>query len=106
MKRVWYVVLGSVLAVVLVLGLGGCEEEVPQGPLQVTNVPIPPVQCAPTDQDQYVYHPVRLRILQACIRVSGVVRALRVENDGDLHLQLELDAAYHDLLEPANSLER
>jgi hypothetical protein len=96
----------SALVLVLALALGGCEEAVPQGSLQLTNVPVPPAQCLPTAQDQYVYHPVRLRVLQSCIHVSGVVRALRVENDGDLHLQLELDAPYHDLLEPANSLEQ
>lgn len=106
MKRSWCVVPWSTLVLALVLALGGCEEAVPQSPLQLTNPPIPPVQCVPTTQDQYVYHPARLRVLQSCIHVSGVVRALRVENDGDLHLQLELDAPYHDLLEPANSLEQ
>ncbi len=94
-----------VSALAIMLALGGCEG-VPQGPPQVRNVTVPPAQCAPTDQDQYVYHPLRLRILQSCIRVSGVVRASRIENDGDMHLQLALDPAYLDLLQPANSLEQ
>ncbi len=99
----WCLLLLS--ALLIVVALGGCEEAVPQGPTHLTNAPIPPAQCTPTDQDQYVYHPLRLRILQSCIRVSGVVRAIRTENDGDLHLQLEVDPAYEALLEPANSLE-
>ncbi|HEV2461629.1 MAG TPA: hypothetical protein VGS80_25010 [Ktedonobacterales bacterium] len=103
MKRSWCVLLFG--ALVIGVALSGCEV-VPQGPAQVTNVTIPPAQCAPTNQDQYVYHPVRLRILQSCIRVSGVVRASRLENDGDMHLQLELDPAYQHLLEPANNLEQ
>jgi hypothetical protein len=102
-RRSWCVVLLS--ALVIVVALGGCEV-VPQGPLPVRNIPIPPSQCAPTIQDQYVYHSSRLRILQSCIRVSGVVRASRIENDGDIHLQLALDPPYQHLLEPANSLEQ
>lgn len=103
MRRTWYLLLMS--ALLIMVALGGCES-VPQSPLHVTSVPIPPAQCAPTDQDHYVYHPSRLRVLQSCIRVSGVVRSIRVENDGDTHLQLTLDAQYQNLLEPANSLEQ
>ncbi len=103
MRRRWCLLLVS--ALLLVVTVGGCEV-VPQGPTHLTNAPIPPAQCAPTDQYQYVYHPLRLHVLQSCIHVSGVVRAIRTENDGDLHLQLELDPPYQDLLEPANSLEQ
>lgn len=103
-KRRWCLQLLSALLMVAVLG--GCEESVPQGPTHLTNAPIPSAQCAPTDQDQYVYHPLRLHILQSCIRVSGVVRAIRTENDGDLHLQLEVDSPFQTFLEPANSLEQ
>jgi hypothetical protein len=95
-----------VVSVLMTLvALGGCEA-VPMGPIPVVTVPVPPAQCTPTTQDQYVYHPSRLEVLQSCIRVSGVVHAMRVENDGDLHLQLTLDAAYQTLLEPANRLEQ
>jgi len=58
--------------------------------------------CYPTDQDQYVYHPARLQVLAACIRVAGtVVRVLR-EADGDDHIRVEPDAAFANLLRPAN----
>ncbi len=107
MKRsgTWSALLLSALMIVIALGSGGCEA-VPQNPIQVRSVPIPPAQCAPTDQDHYVYHPLRLRVLQSCIHVSGVVRAERIENDGDLHLKLTLDPPYRPLLEPANTLEQ
>jgi hypothetical protein len=101
------VLLLGVLGLVgtLVGSLLGCEEA-PLEPTRVTTVAVPPAQCQPSDQDRYVYHPARLHVLQSCIRVSGVVDALRVENDGDLHIQLRLDPQYRFLLQPANSHEQ
>jgi len=58
--------------------------------------------CTPTDQDRYVYHPARLEVGAACIRVTGLVAEVRTEADGDLHILLALDAAYAHLLTPAN----
>lgn len=58
--------------------------------------------CTPTDQDQYVYHPYRLAVQAACIRVTGVIQAVRMEADGDFHMLLALDPAYSYLLTPAN----
>lgn len=65
---------------------------------QVTGGPA----CAPTDQDQYVYDPRRLQVVQACIRVSGIVDALEMETDGDTVIHLHLDPPFQDLLRPAN----
>lgn len=61
-----------------------------------------PVACVPTDQDHYVYHPYRLKVAAACIRVTGIVQAVRQEADGDFHILLALDATYASLLTPAN----
>lgn len=61
-----------------------------------------PVACIATDQDQYVYHPYRLKVGAACIRVTGVVQAVRHEADGDFHILLAVDAQYNSLLAPAN----
>ena len=58
--------------------------------------------CASTDQDKYVYNPGRLEVLAPCIRVTGTVRAVRKEADGDLHILLDLDPPYFGLLRPAN----
>jgi hypothetical protein len=41
-------------------------------------------------------------VLAACIRVSGVVEAIRTEADGDLHVLLALDPEFVGLLRPAN----
>lgn len=33
----------------------------------------------------FVYHPARLEVLASCLRVSGIIAAIRLEADGDLH---------------------
>jgi hypothetical protein len=40
-----------------------------------------------------------------CLRVSGVIDAIRQEADGDLHILLRLDAPYRRYLTPANQGE-
>jgi hypothetical protein len=61
--------------------------------------------CAPTDQDRYVYNPDRLLVQSACVRVTGVVQAVRGEADGDFHILIALDPTYAHLLRPANQGE-
>ena len=61
--------------------------------------------CAPTDQDRYVYDPTRLDVVRACVHVSGVVDTVESDVDGDVVIHLRLDAAYRDLLRPANDSE-
>ena len=61
--------------------------------------------CRPTDQDRYVYNPSRLEVQAACIRITGVVEAVRHEADGDLHILVALDPAYRRLLTAANQGE-
>jgi len=58
--------------------------------------------CAPGDQDPFVYRPERLQFLRPCLRVTGVVRFLFVEDDGDVHLRVALDPPYGALLVAGN----
>jgi hypothetical protein len=58
--------------------------------------------CAPGDQDPFVYRPERLQFLRPCLRVTGVVRAVFVEDDGDVHLRVALDPPYDALLVEGN----
>jgi hypothetical protein len=74
----------------------------PAAGLTTTPAPSPSVACASTDQDAYVYHPARLAVLAACIRVEGLVDAVRLEADGDLHILVRLDPAFESVLRPAN----
>ena len=66
----------------------------------------PGATCATSDQDQYVYHPSRLQVVQACLHVSGVIDAVRTEADGDFHILLRLDTQYQNLLTSANQNEK
>ncbi len=58
--------------------------------------------CPPADQDQYVYRPARLQPILPCVRATGTVVAKSTEADGDIHLQLRLDAPAQGLLNAGN----
>lgn len=79
----------------------------PATPMPSRPAPTPrtALACAPTDQERYVYHPSRLEVLEACIRVTGTVAAIRHEADGDLHILVALDPSDRRLLRPANQGE-
>jgi hypothetical protein len=61
--------------------------------------------CAPGDQDPYVYQPERLQVLRPCLRITGTVDEINLEDDGDVHLRIGLDPAYHALLTDGNKYE-
>lgn len=61
--------------------------------------------CTPTDQDQFVYRPARLRALVPCVRVTGTIVSSSMEADGDYHIQVRLDAPYSSLLNAGNDAE-
>jgi len=96
----WLLAALASLGVVVFVVSGGPGASVPSvAPTVVAS------GCVPTDQDQYVYHPARLQVLQACIRVTGTVAAVRNEPDGDFHILVALDPAFASLLRPANANE-
>jgi hypothetical protein len=58
--------------------------------------------CQPTDQDRYAYRPARLQVLLPCLRVTGTIVRSSAEADGDVHIDLRLDAPYEGMLTPGN----
>jgi hypothetical protein len=54
------------------------------------------------DPTAHVYHPYRLEMRNPCQTVSGVIRSIRTEGDGDLHVRLELDPQYANLINSMN----
>jgi hypothetical protein len=50
----------------------------------------------------HVYHPQRLKIIDSCKTVSGVIQSIKKENDGDYHIQLKLDSQFSNLINSAN----
>jgi hypothetical protein len=53
-----------------------------------------------------VYHPARLVIMRVCQRASGVVRDVRLEEDGDLHIRFHLTATYAALTNDVNDAKQ
>jgi len=54
------------------------------------------------DPSEHVYNPFRLRVLDRCITVTGVVMDIRDEADGDYHILLRLDPPFAALLRAGN----
>ena len=95
--------LGLVLFVLMSVSCGN-QEASATAPRSGPAVNLDPT-CIPTDQDQYVYRPARLRPIRPCLRVAGTVVASSTEADGDVHLDVRLDAPYQGLLNPGNLQE-
>ena len=50
----------------------------------------------------HVYHPSRFSFFDSCISVTGIIKSIRQERDGDLHIQLELDSEFVSMLNYKN----
>ncbi len=97
------------LAAVILLGAFGCANQLNSQGVNTNNSEttpgpiLPDSPCTPTDQDQYVWRPARLQVLQPCVRAVGIVMELAdTEPDGDLHIHLQLDEPYQTLLTVGN----
>jgi hypothetical protein len=115
----WLLAMLAALGVIVVVVNGPSPTPVPTATAQVSASPAPSespnitpggsavapsaVACATTDQNAYVYHASRLKVLAPCIRAEGKVAAMRKEADGDYHILLALDPAYAGLVNAANS---
>jgi hypothetical protein len=49
-----------------------------------------------------VYHPRRLKVLASCVAITGVVKVIRHEQDGDYHVNVALDAPFRSMLNAGN----
>ena len=50
----------------------------------------------------HVYRKTRLRIVEGCIAVTGTIRHIKRETDGDDHIQLAVDPEFAKLLNERN----
>ena len=51
---------------------------------------------------KYVYNPTRLKVVDKCISVTGVIKESSADDDGDQHMLLKLDAGQENLLKDRN----
>ena len=78
-------------------------EEDPGAASPVTTASLPPAGATTCgDPKAHVYSPDRLRLLAACVTVTGTVAVIRSEKDGDLHLLLRLDPGQDQYLNEKN----
>ena len=69
-----------------------------------TATPIPAgASCRVGDPLANVYHPSRLKVVQACITVTGVVAKVTHEDDGDFHVNVDLDPPFAELINDRNT---
>lgn len=75
-------------------------------PVPVTGLVVPKAvsgaACRKGSPLANVYHPSRLEVVSACSTVSGTVRSVRHEDDGDVHVALEVDPLFAGMLSPGN----
>lgn len=57
--------------------------------------------CDP-DIWKYVYNPTRLKVVDKCIAVTGVIKESSADDDGDQHMLLKLDAGQEKFLKDRN----
>jgi hypothetical protein len=50
----------------------------------------------------HVYHPFRLQVNDPCMTVTGTIVKIKAEKDGDLHIRVNLDPEFNNLLNDAN----
>jgi hypothetical protein len=50
----------------------------------------------------HIYHPSRLQVNDPCITVTGVIKSIKQEPDGDLHVRVQLDPEFTNLLNDRN----
>jgi hypothetical protein len=113
----------TVIIAVVALTAGGCAPDAQGSTASSTTqaapaagTPDPPAAssgatatatgCHAGDPLAGVYRPQRLRVVDPCATVHGVVDCIRSEPDGDLHIRLRLDDADRRVLTPGNDLQR
>jgi hypothetical protein len=62
--------------------------------------------CRSGDPLANVYHSYRLIVVSRCKTVTGVVKIIRNEDDGDVHFDLKLDAKYANLINDRNRTDQ
>jgi hypothetical protein len=80
------------VAVLAPIGCSGSAAAVAAHPTpSATTRQVPALNGCSADPTAHVYYPDRLRLLAACVTVTGIIDLVHAERDGDLHVRLRLD---------------
>ncbi|MEO7562161.1 MAG: hypothetical protein ABIT07_06160 [Ferruginibacter sp.] len=81
------------------------QEAVPSNDVQNVKYENTSVDCD-TSLWKYVYNPDRLKVIDKCKTVTGVIEESSVDEDGDQHMLLKLDSGQGDLLTKENKKKK
>lgn len=56
----------------------------------------------PSDPSSHVYHPDRLKVLNPCVTITGVIESTTNEADGDIHVRIKVDPGFEWAINQAN----
>jgi hypothetical protein len=79
----------------------GVSEVTAQSSQTSVSKPTPQKKCDTSLWD-HVYKAKRLRIIEDCVTVTGYIEEKKNEDDGDLHMLLQLDKGFENLLTTEN----
>jgi len=90
-----YVFSTIVVAVVLALVAVGCSSKGHATTTTTTTIPAPTVTAAQCDDLfwAYTYAPTRLHVSKPCVTIQGIAKAVKMEGDGDVHIDVAVDPA-------------
>ena len=98
------------LSTILLLAVGACSSEKSYARDTIPDANVDASQAAATGCDaslwNHVYNPSRLRQLQSCVSVTGVITESNVESDGDQHFLLTLDPGQGNLTNKRNAKKK
>ena len=72
---------------------------------RATAVASPPTAACTGSPTAHVYNPDRLKLVAACVTVSGTIELVRAEPDGDFHIRLRVDAGQSCALQPCTNAQ-
>jgi hypothetical protein len=98
------------LSTILLSAVCACSSEKSYARDTIPDANVDASQAAATGCDaslwNHVYSPKRLRQLQSCVSVTGVITESNVESDGDQHFLLTLDPGQGNLTNKRNAKKK
>jgi hypothetical protein len=100
-RKALYLVVSALVVVVFIAAMTKTKQGYIASSLPNTNAAPDSNQCDPSLQN-HVYHPDRLKLIKACITVTGTIDGIKKEADGDDHIRLKLDPPFASLINAKN----
>jgi hypothetical protein len=103
-RNIFFILFFLVIIILFIFLLSKKEEEVKEEKYikkSDTEKNISDIRCD-SSLWEHVYHAKRLIVYEQCKTVSGIIKLVRKEPDGDYHIRLKPDSEYENLLNEKN----